>query len=97
MDVGKQFCCIPVLLIACTTTLRRLQPATASPPSLCTSSQAAANAKQNLGLRKSKLVVSECYANEGPVLKRFEPRAKGRAYRINKYLTHITIKVAESA
>lgn len=59
--------------------------------------QAAANAKQNLGLRKSKLVVSECYANEGPVLKRFQPRAKGRAYRINKYLTHITIKVKERA
>ncbi len=43
------------------------------------------------------MVVSECYANEGPVLKRFEPRAKGRANRINKYLTHITIKVAERA
>lgn len=37
---------------------------------------AAANAKQNLGLRKAKLVVSECYANEGPVLKRFRPRAQ---------------------
>lgn len=50
-----------------------------------------------MGLRKSKLVVSECYANEGPVLKRFQPRAKGRAFRINKYLTHITIKVKERA
>lgn len=39
---------------------------------------AAANAKQNLGLKKAKLVVSECYANEGPVLKRAQPRAQVR-------------------
>lgn len=56
---------------------------------------AAANAKQNLGMRKAKLVVSECYADEGPVLKRFQPRAQGRAYAIHKYLCHITIKVKE--
>lgn len=58
---------------------------------------AAANAKQNLGLRKAKLVVCECYADEGPVLKRFQPRAQGRAYPIHKYLCHITIKVKEQA
>lgn len=40
---------------------------------------AAANAKQNLGLRKAKLVVSECFADEGPVLKRAQPRAQVRA------------------
>ena len=39
---------------------------------------AAANAKQNLGLRKAKLVVSECFADAGPVLKRAQPRAQVR-------------------
>lgn len=58
---------------------------------------AAANAKQNLGLRKAKLVVSECYADEGPVLKRAQPRAQGRAYPILKPMVHITVKVKETA
>jgi ribosomal protein L22 len=40
--------------------------------------QAAANAKNNQGALKTKLVVSECYADGGPILKRFRPRAKGR-------------------
>ena len=40
--------------------------------------QAAANAKNNLGMRKAKLYVSECMADGGPVLKRIRPRAKGR-------------------
>jgi large subunit ribosomal protein L22 len=56
---------------------------------------AAANAKNNLGLKKKDLVVSECYANEGPVLKRAMPRAQGRAYAIHKPMVHITVKVAE--
>lgn len=56
---------------------------------------AAANAKHNLGLKKKDLYVSECYANEGPVLKRFRPRAQGRAAKILKPTVHITIKVAE--
>jgi hypothetical protein len=47
-------------------------------PVLKTLLSAAANAKQNLGMRKAKLVVSECYANEGPVLKRARPRAQVR-------------------
>lgn len=56
---------------------------------------AAANAKNNLGLKKKDLVVSECYANEGPVLKRAMPRAQGRANAILKPMVHITVKVAE--
>lgn len=40
--------------------------------------QAGANAKENLGLKKLKLVVSECYCDEGPILKRIKTRAKGR-------------------
>lgn len=57
---------------------------------------AGANAKHNLGMRKSKLYVSECFCDEGPTMKRFQPRAQGRAYRIRKRTSHITIKVAES-
>lgn len=45
---------------------------------VCATMQAAANAKNNLGLRKAKLYVSECMADGGPVLKRIRPRAKGR-------------------
>lgn len=43
---------------------------------------AAANAKQNLGMRKAKLVVSECFADEGPVLKRARPRAQVRTWQL---------------
>lgn len=58
---------------------------------------AGANAKHNLGMRKSKLYVSECFCDEGPTMKRFQPRAQGRAYRIKKKTSHVTIKVAETA
>lgn len=47
----------------------------------CATVQAAANAKNNLGLRKAKLYVSECMADGGPVLKRIRPRAKGRCVK----------------
>jgi large subunit ribosomal protein L22 len=43
------------------------------------------------------LYVSGAYANPGPILKRFMPRAHGRAYRINKRTTHISIAVSEKA
>jgi large subunit ribosomal protein L22 len=56
---------------------------------------AIANAENNFGLEKSNLVVSETYANEGPTMKRFRPRAKGSASPINKRTTHITVVVAE--
>lgn len=52
---------------------------------------AAANAENNLGLDRSDLVVAECFADQGPTLKRIRPRAKGRAYRILKRTSHITI------
>lgn len=71
-------------------------PYKACEPVLKTLLSAAANAKQNLGLRKAKLVVSECFADEGPVLKRAQPRAQGRAYPIKKPMCHITIKVREN-
>jgi large subunit ribosomal protein L22 len=56
---------------------------------------AIANAENNLELDKEKLFVTEAFVDEGPTLKRVNPRARGRADRINKRTSHITIKVAE--
>ena len=56
---------------------------------------AVSNAENNHNMDPEKLYVSQTYANPGPILKRFRPRAQGRAYRINKRTTHITIVVAE--
>jgi len=52
---------------------------------------AAANAEHNESLEAEELFVSQCFANEGPTLKRWRPRARGRATRINKRTCHITI------
>lgn len=52
---------------------------------------AAANAKNNYGLDKKKLIIDQVYANEGPKLKRIRPRAQGRAYSILKPTCHITV------
>lgn len=56
---------------------------------------AVANAENNFGLSADNLVVSEAYANEGPTLKRIRPRAQGRAFRIRKRTSHITLVVSE--
>ena len=56
---------------------------------------AVSNAENNHNMDPEKLYVSETYAKPGPILKRFMPRAQGRAYRINKRTSHITIVVAE--
>jgi large subunit ribosomal protein L22 len=55
---------------------------------------AVANAVNNDGLEADTLYVKACYADEGPTLRRFKPRAKGRATRINKRTCHITIVLA---
>lgn len=55
---------------------------------------AAANAEHNKGLDRSNLVVSKAYADGGPYLKRYRPRAQGRAYEIRKPTCHITVAVA---
>jgi large subunit ribosomal protein L22 len=52
---------------------------------------AAANAENNHDLEIEELVVVEATANEGPTLKRFRPRAQGRAFAIHKPMTHITV------
>ena len=56
---------------------------------------AAANAEKNNGMDRSKLYVEECYANQGPTMKRVRPRAQGRAYRIEKRMSHITVVLNE--
>ncbi|KAB8330316.1 50S ribosomal protein L22 [Scytonema tolypothrichoides VB-61278] len=55
---------------------------------------AAANAEHNAGLDRAKLVITKAQADQGPVLKRFQPRAQGRAYQIRKPTCHITVAVA---
>ena len=56
---------------------------------------AAANAENNNGLNRNNLYVAECYANKGPTMKRIQPRAQGRAYRIEKRTSHITVVLDE--
>jgi len=56
---------------------------------------AAANAEENHGMDEGDLFVQEVVANQGPTLKRIQPRAKGRANRINKKMSHITIILNE--
>ena len=52
---------------------------------------AIANAENNNGMDVNNLYVAECYANKGPTMKRIHPRAQGRAYRIEKRMSHIKI------
>ncbi|WP_349674330.1 50S ribosomal protein L22 [Lacrimispora sp.] len=56
---------------------------------------AIANAENNNGMDPAKLYVEECFANKGPTMKRVKPRAQGRAYRIEKRMSHITIVLNE--
>ena len=56
---------------------------------------AIANAENNQGLNPENLYVAECYANQGPTMKRVRPRAQGRAYRILKRMSNITIVLDE--
>jgi len=57
---------------------------------------AVANAEHNFALDAEELYVAEAYADEGPTLKRWRPRARGRATKIRKRTSHITIIVAET-
>lgn len=56
---------------------------------------AVANAENNFNMDASKLYVSECFVCPGPILKRIKPRAQGRAFRILKRTSHVTITVKE--
>ena len=56
---------------------------------------ATANAENNLSLSADELFVADAIANEGPTIKRWRPRAQGRAFPIRKPMTHITVVVAD--
>ena len=56
---------------------------------------AVANAENNHNMDKNNLYIAEIYANQGPTLKRVRPRAQGRAFRIRKRTSHITVVVKE--
>jgi large subunit ribosomal protein L22 len=55
---------------------------------------AAANAKENFNLSKENLIISEAFANQGPIFRRFRLRAQGRTYGIKKPTCHIEITVS---
>jgi large subunit ribosomal protein L22 len=71
----------------------RWAPQAASEPVAKVIASAAANAQNNDGLDPATLVVASVYADEGPTAKRIRPRAQGRAYRIRKRTSHITVIV----
>ena len=56
---------------------------------------AIANAENNNGMSVENLYVEECYANKGPTMKRIRPRAQGRAFRVFKRTSNITIVLKE--
>ena len=56
---------------------------------------AIANAENNNGMNAANLYIEECYASNGPIMKRVRPRAQGRAYRIEKKMSHIKIVLNE--
>ncbi len=75
----------------------RWAPQAASEPVAKVIASAAANAQNNEGLDPSSLVVAAVYADEGPTAKRIRPRAQGRAFRIRKRTSHITVIVESRA
>src|SRR6266545_4841922 len=74
-------------------TVLQFAPQAASEPVYKVLASAIANAENNERLDPDSLLVSEAYVDDGPTLKRFRPRAQGRAYRIRKRTCHITIAV----
>src|SRR6266536_3687543 len=74
-------------------TVLQFAPQAASTPVYKVLASAIANAENNERLDADSLLVAEAYVDEGPTLKRFRPRAQGRAYRIRKRTCHITVVV----
>ena len=71
----------------------QFSPQAASKPVAKLLASAVANAENNQSLDPSTLIVDTIYVDEGPTLKRFQPRAQGRAFRIRKRTCHITIEL----
>ena len=74
----------------------KFAPQAASEPIGKVLDSAIANATNNHAMDARSLVVSEAFVDEGPTMKRIRPRAQGRAYRIRKRSSHITIVVADA-
>ena len=72
-----------------------LTPKAASPILEKLVKSAIANADNNHSMNKDSLYVAECYVTPGPIMKRVMPRAQGRAYRILKRTSHITVVLKE--
>ena len=70
-------------------------PKAACEPLMKLLKSAMANAENNNNMDVSRLYVAECSVNQGPTLKRVRPRAQGRAFRINKKTSHITLVLKE--
>jgi len=75
--------------------LLQFMPQHAAHDVLAVLKSATANAENNHNLSAEDLVILEAHANEGPTIKRWRPRAQGRAFPIHKPMTHITIVVAD--
>ena len=71
----------------------KFAPQAASEPVAKVLASAIANAEHNFSLDPESLIISRAYVDEGPTMKRFRPRAQGRAYRIRKRTSHITVVV----
>ena len=71
-------------------------PKAATEPVLKLLNSAVANAENNLEMAADSLYIAEAYADQGPTLRRFRPRAQGRATRIRKRTSHITIVLDEA-
>ena len=70
-------------------------PKAACEPLMKLLKSAMANAENNNNMDVSRLYVAECSVSQGPILKRVRPRAQGRAFRINKKTSHITLVLKE--
>lgn len=76
-------------------TILKFVPKRASKPVYKVVASAAANAEHNLNMHKDDLIVREAFVDQGPTLKRVQPRQRGQAFPILKRSSHITVVVAE--
>ena len=79
--------------VAAAASILQFSPQAAAEPVGKLLASAIANAENNQGLSRDSLFVDTIYVDEGPTLKRFQPRAQGRAFRIRKRTCHITIEL----
>jgi large subunit ribosomal protein L22 len=83
--------------VAAAASILQFSPQAAAEPVAKLLASAIANAENNQGLQRDSLFVDTIYVDEGPTLKRFQPRAQGRAFRIRKRTCHITIELVSIA